>query len=221
MLIMITGVSGSGKSEYAEQICCQLSDGREKYYIATMQPYGEEGKKRILRHHKLRSGKGFYTIEQYQHISEAIDKIQHQHIGGASDKIQYQHIGEAADTIQSYVKRQEVRNKAHNDKPVVLLECMSNLLANECFENGGNPDNIPDECMKLYSVCEHLVIVTNEVFSDGCEYDEDTKEYIKRLGELNTKLAHKADVVIEVVYSIPVYHKGENILKKYTYSVRD
>lgn len=25
MLIIITGVSGSGKSEYAEQICCRLA----------------------------------------------------------------------------------------------------------------------------------------------------------------------------------------------------
>ena len=41
MLIVVTGVSGSGKSEYAEQICCKLSGDRKKYYIATMQPYGE------------------------------------------------------------------------------------------------------------------------------------------------------------------------------------
>ena len=95
MLIVVTGVSGSGKSEYAEQICCRLSGDRKKYYIATMQPYGEEGKKRILRHHRLRSGKGFETIEQYMHISEAAQRI--------------------------------------SNKPVVLLECMYNLLANECF----------------------------------------------------------------------------------------
>ena len=201
MLIIITGVSGSGKSEYAEHICCQLSDGRKKYYIATMQPYGEEGKKRILRHHKLRRGKGFYTIEQYQHIDEAAGKIQYQH---KTDK--------TVDGTQYHADNLEI----NNDKPMVLLECMSNLLANECFEKGGNPDNIPDECMKLYSVCEHLVIVTNEVFSDGCEYDDDTRDYIKRLGELNIQLACKADVVVEVVYSIPVFHKGENILKKYT-----
>ena len=175
MLIVVTGVSGSGKSEYAEQICCKLSGDRKKYYIATMQPYGEEGKKRILRHHRLRSGKGFETIEQYMHIGEAAERI--------------------------------------SNKPVVLLECMSNLLANECFEKGGNPDNIIDECMKLYQVCGHLVIVTNEVFFDGCEYDTDKKNYIKRLGRLNIQLAKKADAVVEVVYSIPVFHKGKNILE--------
>ena len=41
MLIMVTGVSGSGKSEYAEQISCQLAKDNKKYYVATMYPYGE------------------------------------------------------------------------------------------------------------------------------------------------------------------------------------
>ena len=44
MLILVTGVSGSGKSEYAEKICCDLADGEKKYYIATMQPFGAEGR---------------------------------------------------------------------------------------------------------------------------------------------------------------------------------
>ena len=34
MLIMVTGVSGSGKSEYAEQISCQLAKDNKKYYVA-------------------------------------------------------------------------------------------------------------------------------------------------------------------------------------------
>ena len=41
MLIMVTGVSGSGKSEYAEQISCQLAKDNKKYYVATMYPYAE------------------------------------------------------------------------------------------------------------------------------------------------------------------------------------
>ena len=44
MLIMVTGVSGSGKSEYAEQISCQLAKDNKKYYVATMYPYGEDGR---------------------------------------------------------------------------------------------------------------------------------------------------------------------------------
>ena len=167
----MTGGSGSGKSAYAESLLYSCEGIR--YYIATMQPYGAEGTQRIRRHHALRQGKGFETIEQYQNI------------GGA------------------------LKGCKRDTKPVVLVECMSNLLANECFEENGHPDNIFAECMQLYSECSHLVIVTNEVFSDGCEYDDSTTDYIRRLGELNVKLAKAADTVVEVVYTIPVVLKGD------------
>ena len=52
------------------------------------------------------------------------------------------------------------------------------------------------------------MIVTNEIFSDGCLYDNTTMDYITRLGRLNTQLAQEADCVAEVVSSIPVYWKG-------------
>ena len=45
MFALIFGGSGSGKSEYAEKLSCELAQKNEKYYIATMIPYGEEGKK--------------------------------------------------------------------------------------------------------------------------------------------------------------------------------
>ncbi len=173
MLIIITGVSGSGKSEYAEQICCQLAGDNKKYYVATMQPFGEEGRIRIEKHKRQREGKGFETIEQYQNIGSAL----------------------------AYCDKEE--------RPVVLVECLSNLLANECFGEAGKPDDIFDDCMKLYSGCMHLVIVTNEVFSDGCEYDAGTTDYIRRLGEINVRLSRAADAVVEVVYSIPVFLKGD------------
>ena len=149
-------------------------------YIATMQPYGAEGAQRIRRHHALRQGKGFETIEQYQNVSKAFDKVQ----------------------------TEAVSHAAQNEKPVVLLECLSNLMANECFEEGGTPDAVFSDCIQLYRQCRHLVIVTNEIFSDGCLYDNTTTDYITRLGRLNTQLAQEADCVAEVVYSIPVYWKG-------------
>ena len=152
MLIIITGVSGSGKSEYAEQICCRLAGDNKKYYVATMQPFGEEGRIRIEKHKRQREGKGFETIEQYQNIGSALD---------CCDK---------------------------EERPVVLVECMSNLLANECFGEAGKPDDIFDGCMKLYA---------------------GTTDYIRRLGEINVMLSRAADAVVEVVYSIPVFLKGD------------
>ena len=42
MLMVITGGSGSGKSEFAEKQAVRLAKGGPLYYLATMQVYGEE-----------------------------------------------------------------------------------------------------------------------------------------------------------------------------------
>ena len=51
---------------------------------------------------------------------------------------------------------------------------------------------------------ENIVIVTNEISSDGIEYDGDTKMYISLLGRINSALSKRADKVYEVVYGIPI-----------------
>lgn len=47
MLIMVTGVSGSGKSEYAEQISCQLAKDNKKilcgYYVSIWRRRQKQG----------------------------------------------------------------------------------------------------------------------------------------------------------------------------------
>ena len=68
VLYIVTGGSGSGKSEYAENLAVRLAKGQALYYVAAMQPCGEEGQERIRRHRALRAGKGFETIECYTNI---------------------------------------------------------------------------------------------------------------------------------------------------------
>lgn len=159
MLTLITGGSGSGKSEFAEGIAMKY--GGDMVYIATMKPYDDESIKRIDRHRKMRDGKGFRTVECY----------------GSPEEI-------TADTI--------------------LLECMSNLTANVMFS--GEYDNVFNEITAGISRlnCKNLVIVTNEISSDGIEYDKDTEKYIEVLGKLNSYLSKKADEAYEVVYGISV-----------------
>ena len=71
MLILVTGGSGSGKSAFAEQKAVSLAAGGELVYLATMQVYGEEGKKKVERHRQLRRGKGFETIERPVRVDRA------------------------------------------------------------------------------------------------------------------------------------------------------
>ena len=50
MVALIIGGSGSGKSEFAEKLAARISDGHEKYYIATMEIFDEESEKKAERH---------------------------------------------------------------------------------------------------------------------------------------------------------------------------
>jgi len=91
---------------------------------------------------------------------------------------------------------------------IVLLEDLVNLMANEMFD-GGDVKRIVPALKELSQKCRHLVMVTNDVFSDGIDYDESTQEYLRQLAEINCQAAELADTVVEVVYSIPVCVKGE------------
>ena len=57
------------ESAFAEKLCLEFKS-KKLYYIATMEPYGKEAKKRIEHHIKLREGKGFITIEKFTKLKE-------------------------------------------------------------------------------------------------------------------------------------------------------
>ena len=223
MLHIVYGGSASGKSTYAESLAMSLQGDGRLLYIATMYPYkwntteiDQETMQRIERHRAMRADKGFDTVECYRHVEHIV------------------------------AKRQDV----------LLLECMSNLLANEMFlepdaDDGGRPETMSEvekagvdgnagsdvektgvdgnvgsdvaETMSpvskkivqalidLSTRVQELVIVTNDVFSDGgsLTYDESTREYVKNLAEINCALAREAATVTEIVCGIPVKIKGD------------
>lgn len=187
MLVVITGGSGSGKSAFAEDYVTNLSADGLKYYLATMQVYDEEGRKKVEKHRKMREGKGFLTIEQPRSIEQALHKMK--------------------DSVQSDALLPNSKQRT------VLLECMSNLTANEMFFDGKmiSEEEVAAKILQgvetLSKNVEHLVIVTNNVFEDGISYEEGTMAYLRAMGNINTKLAHMADEVIEVVVGIPVILK--------------
>lgn len=218
MLHIVYGGSASGKSSYAESFAMSLQGDGRLLYIATMYPYkwgkaeiDPETMQRIERHRAMRADKGFDTVECYRHVEHIV------------------------------AKRQDV----------LLLECMSNLLANEMYlepdtaddgrsamdaeaqamvdvEKSGTDGNagsdmsgaqtlspvserIVQALVDLSARVQELVIVTNDVFSDGgsLTYDESTREYVKNLAEINCALAREAETVTEVVCGIPVKIKGD------------
>nr|WP_294493369.1 bifunctional adenosylcobinamide kinase/adenosylcobinamide-phosphate guanylyltransferase [uncultured Anaerosporobacter sp.] len=170
MMTVVTGGSGSGKSEYAENRTL-LYSREHLIYIATMVAFDEEAHRKIARHREMRKEKNF-------------------------------------DTKECYVELKSLELKREN---TVLLDCMSNLVANEMYQENGAQEHTVKQIIEgvkvLKEQVKNLVIVTNEVFSDGIIYDEETKRYLNYLGAINRELAKMADEVIEVVYSIPIYHK--------------
>jgi adenosylcobinamide kinase/adenosylcobinamide-phosphate guanylyltransferase len=193
MMVLVVGGSGSGKSSYAEKVTVSLaqesvkeitksentslSDFKlniaKKYYLATMQVFDDEGRKKVERHRNLRSGKGFFTIEQPTRISGALEKME-------------------------------------DGDRTVLLECISNLTANEMFSEKKTmteiqvTENVIRDIKMLKEQTNHLVVVSNNIFEDGITYDETTTKYIRAMGKINQKLAALADRVVEVVAGIPV-----------------
>ena len=170
MMTLILGGSGSGKSAYAEEYLLRAAGDKKKYYIATMQIRDAEMQAKVDRHHGLRQGKGFTTIEQPTKLEQAV--------------LQMEPTG------------------------AVLLECMSNLTANEMF-SGERPvdrQTVIEKILRgveaLKNHADPLVIVTNNVFEDGIVYDSATMEYIEALGRINERLAAASDEVVEVTAGI-------------------
>ena len=91
-----------------------------------------------------------------------------------------------------------------------LLECVSNLVANEMFFGGEIISKeetvwkVKDGISKLAEGTENLVVVTNNVFESDSDYDETTLSYMNALGEINAYLSTLADEVFEVVVGIPL-----------------
>ena len=181
MLVVVTGGSGSGKSVYAEKLLAKLANTQ-----------------------KEQKEQNIYLATMKPFGSEGQERI-------ARHRKQRQEYGFF--TVEQYTQIEKAQIPAGKTANV-LLECMSNLVENEMFDNANTRSvevlvrDITGGIEMLYAHCCHLVIVTNEVFSDGNDYDGETMEYIRCLGKINQHLADIADRVVEVVYSIPVKIKG-------------
>lgn len=165
MLYLVKGTPDSGKSKRAEEIVCNIGSDL-RYYIATMIPYGEEGRKRVNKHRQMRSGKGFVTIELPYDITEGLNVIE------------------------------------NPDRATVLVECMSNLVANLYFDRKYSEDKVIElisgQVLALSSRLANLVLVTNEFDADNNEYDQDTINYISLMSSVNEQLEKIVDS-IEVI----------------------
>ncbi|MDO4418014.1 MAG: bifunctional adenosylcobinamide kinase/adenosylcobinamide-phosphate guanylyltransferase, partial [Eubacteriales bacterium] len=205
MLTLVTGGSASGKSEYAESLVLSLPGGQARIYLATMEPFGEEAQERIARHRAMRRGRGFVTVE----CPRDLEKIR----------------VSSAPMCRARACPRDPEKTLLPSGSSILLEDLGNLVANELFggpekerpqgertDDGALISRILQGIRRLHDACEHLTIVTDEVFSGGQEYAGDTLRYLQVLARVNRELAGRADQVIEVVCGIPVFLRKERNL---------
>lgn len=192
MIHLITGGAGSGKSGYAEHLIQKFAEQvpeAKKIYIATMHRNQDpENIRRIQRHREQRAGMGFKTLEW-----EILPDIDANASGAETTCL---------------------------SKSYILLEDLSNLLANEMFLPAGHmkydkdrlwmraEETLLTPITALSRQAQELVIVSNEIFSDGIRYDPDTERYITLLGRLNQDIGQQAATVTEIVAGIPIRWKG-------------
>lgn len=147
-----------------------------------------------------RSGRKIYIATMQPFGADAIEAI---------ERHRKMREGKGFETVERYTDIGDIQLP---DGCAVLLECMGNLCANEMFSGEAvtSPtDKIVGGIRCLAANANELVIVTNQVGSDGVAYPEETTAYIRTLGEINRKIAEFADNVIECVYGIHVLLKGE------------
>lgn len=198
MIELVYGGSGSGKSEFAEKLILE-SECESRFYIATMKIFDGEGKKRVERHRKLREKKNFITIEETN---------ESKNLENAAEKIKKMSFGKNLGDSFGFGGGKSSEKK----KSAVLVECLSNLLANEMFLSGGKILSSVEAAKKVVSGLKSLfsagdfiseiVLVSNNIFDDGLDYDEATKSYMEALAKINAFAVKNADKVFEVVAGI-------------------
>lgn len=201
MFTFVIGGSASGKSDYAERHVLSLGGGGPRIYIATMEHFGEEAKARIARHHAMRRGRGFETIECRRNVGSLVlpenSNVLLEDLGNlvANEMFGAAGMSEDAGTPTSEGADSPSPEDAGTPTP----------------EDAGTPlsERIAGEIEKLRAGCAHLTIVANEVFSGGKEYEGETLAYLRVLAELSRRLAQRADQVVEVVCGQPAIFSEE------------
>lgn len=154
---------------------------------------------------KLNNKKRYYIATMHPFGEESCKRIE-RHKRMRADK--------GFETIEKYNHLEEVELDKDAD---VLLECMSNLVANEMYDENGagekTAEAVMDAVWKLKESVRNLIIVTNEISSDCQNYTDETMRYMECLGKINCFLAERADCVTEVVYGIPLEIKAGEIKK--------
>jgi len=100
-----------------------------------------------------------------------------------------------------------------------LLDSLTALLANEMFlPDGGLNENAAEKISHglqlITNKIKNIVIVSDYIYGDGNKYDPVTVNYMKSLAQIDRIAAMNSDIVLEIVFSGVIVHKGRDLYGK-------
>lgn len=94
----------------------------------------------------------------------------------------------------------------------VLFDSVTALLANEMFSARGidpaAPERAKQSLLRLADWAEHIVFVSDFLYSDAGQYDEWTNAYRRGLADIDRALCAACDTAAEVCAGNVILHKG-------------
>lgn len=183
MNIFISGGCKNGKSYHAQELARNMARERNLplYYLATMIPHDEEDEARIRRHLSEREGWGFDTIEQGEHICEAL----------RTKTVS----GENVDSNGVFLL----------DSVTALLS--NEMFREDGTIDFDAPKRLAEELANFARETGNTVFVSDYIYSDSFAFDDFTEPYRQGLALLDRTLAKLCDQVVEVTYGFKHLYK--------------
>lgn len=183
MNIFISGGCKNGKSYHAQELARSMAQESNLplYYLATMIPHDEEDDARIRRHLSEREGWGFDTIEQGEHICEAL----------RTKTVS----GEPVDPNGVFLL----------DSVTALLS--NEMFREDGTIDFDAPKRLAEELTNFAQETGNTVFVSDYIYSDSFAFDDFTEPYRQGLALLDRTLAKLCDQVVEVAYGFKYLYK--------------
>ena len=167
----VIGAAASGKSAYAESLC--LGRDGPRVYLATMEPFGEEGARRIARHRALREGKGFSTLERTRDVGAAVPGLPR----GCTLLLE-----DVGNLVANELFAEG--GLSPRDPDAVAREVLGGIE-------------------RLAQAAAYTVVVTVDVFADGMRYDEGPEVWRRALARGHPGVAALAAGAVGVGWGLP------------------
>ena len=106
----------------------------------------------------------------------------------------------------------EFQTRMDKSRSAIILDCVAELLDTKLRQRITEDviEEVLDDIHRLKTQTDNLIVVTNDVFTD-VPIHTIKQRFVKYLGVINRQLVKESDMFVEVVYGIPICHKGTNI----------